>query len=67
MPRVTIKTGFVGAGGLEEELSEYLCDVPDCPNTATHVLGCIKELGACAVVCEAHAPTIQPTDRGGVD
>jgi len=64
MPRVTIKTGFVGADGLEEELSEYLCDVLDCPNTATQVLGCAKELGASAVVCEQHAPKIQPTDRG---
>jgi hypothetical protein len=64
MPQVTIKTGFVGADGLEEELTEYLCDVSDCPNTATHVLGCIKELGTGAVVCDAHAPKNQPTDRG---
>ena len=64
MPRVTIKTGFVGAGGLEEELTEYLCDSPDCANIATHVLGCIKELGTSAVVCEEHAPSSQPTDRG---
>ena len=56
MPRVTIKTGFVAPDGHEEELSEYLCDAPECPNVATHVLGCFRELGASVALCEEHAP-----------
>jgi hypothetical protein len=57
MSRVTIKTGFIDADGREEELTEYLCDYPDCPNIATSVLGCIRELGQMAAVCEVHAST----------
>jgi hypothetical protein len=56
MPRVTIKTGFQGADGNEEILTEYLCDWPGCPNPAIHPLGCIPELRAMAVVCEEHMP-----------
>ena len=59
MPRVTIKTGIVGADGHEEELTEYLCDHPGCPNFATQVLGCIRELRAYAAVCEQHAAQAQ--------
>ena len=55
MPRVTIKTGIVAPDGREAELSEYLCDWPDCPNVATQVLGCIKELALAAVMCDEHA------------
>jgi hypothetical protein len=52
MPQVTIKTGIEGR---EEELSEYLCDWPDCPNIAEHVLGCVKELGLAFAICQQHA------------
>jgi hypothetical protein len=45
MPRVTIKTGFMGPDGREEELAEYICDATGCSNVASHVLGCVKELG----------------------
>jgi len=55
MSRVTIKTGFMDADGHEEELTEYLCDYPNCPNIATSVLGCIVELRQMAAVCEVHA------------
>jgi hypothetical protein len=55
MPQVTIKTGIVGPDDREEELSEYLCDWPDCPNVAEHVLGCVKELGLPLAVCQQHA------------
>ena len=55
MPRVTIKTGFWMPDGREEELTEYFCDAPDCPNIATHVVACIKELGVSVVTCEEHA------------
>ena len=39
MPRVTIPTGIFGPDGREEELSEFLCDAPDCPNIATEAIG----------------------------
>lgn len=55
MPRVTIRTGFFTADGREEELSEFLCDAPGCPNVATQVVGVIKEIGLAVVVCEQHA------------
>jgi hypothetical protein len=57
MPHVTIKTGFKTPDGDEETLSEYLCDMPGCPNIAVHLLGGIAELRAIAVVCEEHLPT----------
>jgi len=60
MPWVTVKTGLVGPDGREEELKEYLCDHPGCPNVATHVLGCIVELRLFASVCEEHVPRPQP-------
>jgi hypothetical protein len=41
--------------GREEDLTEYFFDHPDCPNIATQVLGCVKELGVVAAVCEEHA------------
>ena len=59
MPRVTIKTGFVGVDGREEELSEYMCDEPGCPNIATHALGCIRELRDYAAVCDQHAKRVK--------
>ena len=55
MPRVTIKTGLTSLEGHEECLSEYLCDWPDCPNIATEVLGCSKELGISSAVCKEHS------------
>jgi len=54
MPQVTIQTGFSGPDGHEEKLTEYLCDWPDCPNVATHVLGCVRGIGVHAAVCEEH-------------
>jgi hypothetical protein len=55
MPRVTIKTGILGPDGKEEALSEFLCDVPGCPNIATEVVGCAKEIGVVVAWCEEHA------------
>ena len=54
MPRVSIKTGLMRPDGREEELSEYICDVTGCPNVASHVLGCVKELGVAMAVCNEH-------------
>ena len=62
MPQVTIKTGFIGADGREEELNEYMCDQPDCPNIATHALAC-RELMAYAAVCDQHARRVNSEDR----
>jgi hypothetical protein len=59
MSRVTIKTGLVGPDGREEELTEYMCDYPDCPNIATSVLGCIRDISLMAAVCELHAARVQ--------
>ena len=56
MPQVTIKTGIIGPDGREEQLSEYICDHPGCPNIGTHMLGVVVELRICAVVCDEHAP-----------
>ena len=51
MPVVAIRTGDGG----EEILREYLCDYPDCPNTACHVMGHARELGGAYAVCDQHA------------
>jgi hypothetical protein len=58
MPRITIRATFRTPEGQEEEdvLTEYLCDSPGCPNVAVHLLGCIAELRAIAVVCDEHLP-----------
>jgi hypothetical protein len=39
-------------------LTEYLCDWPDCPNVAEHVIGAIRELRAFSAVCKTHAALI---------
>jgi hypothetical protein len=56
IPQVTIKTGLTTPDGREEQLTEYLCDHPGCPNIATHVLGWVVELRMMAAVCDEHAP-----------
>jgi hypothetical protein len=60
MPRITIKTGIAAPDGREEELTEYLCDWPGCPNVATQVLGCSREIRLAAAVCEQHAAVTNP-------
>jgi len=60
MPWVTVKTGLTAPDGREEELKEYFCDHPGCPNIATHVLGSIVELRLFASVCEEHVPRSKP-------
>jgi len=54
VPRITIKTGLTAPDGLEEELAEYICDIPGCPNVAVQVLGGAAGLGLFAAVCEQH-------------
>jgi hypothetical protein len=54
MPRVTLRT-VVSADGTEDTITEYICDWPDCPNVAEHVVGVIRELRQFAAVCPEHA------------
>jgi len=51
MPRVTLR--IETADHKEVQVTEYICDVADCPNPAEHVLGFARELGAFAV-CASH-------------
>ena len=55
MARVVMKSEFLMPDGTQEELAEFMCDWPDCPNIATQVLGCVKELGLSIFVCDEHA------------
>jgi hypothetical protein len=64
MSRVTLRTGFIGADGAEETITEYLCDWPDCPNVAVHALGVVREIGAVSAVCDEHAEMIERGRRG---
>jgi hypothetical protein len=60
VPRITIKTDLAGPDGREEELAEYICDTPGCPNIAVQVLGRVAGLGLFAAVCEQHYLSKQP-------
>jgi hypothetical protein len=56
MPRVTLR--IETADHKEVKVTEYICDVPDCPNQAEHVLGFSRELGGFAAVCAPHRRTL---------
>jgi hypothetical protein len=60
IPHVTIKTGIIGPDGREEQLREYICDYPGCPNIATHFLGVLVELRVSAAVCDEHISKREP-------
>jgi hypothetical protein len=60
MPHVIIATGFRAEDGREEILTEYLCDVPDCPNPAAEVMGFAREAGGGFAVCAEHAAGSRP-------
>ena len=53
MPRLTVRVET--PDGEDDTLTEYICDWPDCPNVAEHVLGVVRELRSFAAVCTAHA------------
>jgi hypothetical protein len=59
LPRLTLRCPQ-SADAEEETLSEYMCDWPDCPNVAEHVLGSIRELRAFVVVCGEHVRLPNP-------
>jgi hypothetical protein len=54
MPRVTLRASD-SADGQEDTVTEYICDMPDCPNVAVHVVGVVRELRAFVAVCADHA------------
>jgi hypothetical protein len=60
MPQLTLRTTV---NGREEAISEYICDWPDCPQPAVHVLGVVRGLRLRAAVCAEHAARI----AGGQD
>ena len=62
MPLVTIKTGIAAPDGREEELTEYLCDWPHCPNAATQVMGVVRDPRMAAAVCDTHATKASAVD-----
>ena len=53
MPRVTLRADELADG--KDTLSEYICDWPDCPNVAVHVIGVARELRAFVAMCADHA------------
>jgi hypothetical protein len=55
VPQVTIRTTV---NGNEEALTEYICDWPDCPNVAVHVVGVVRELRICSAMCAEHAALV---------
>ena len=54
VPRVTLRTDTAN-NGQDESLTEYICDWPDCPNVAEHVVGVVRELRASVAFCPEHA------------
>jgi hypothetical protein len=64
MPQVIIKSGERDQTGHEEILTEYLCDWPDCPNVAVHVIGIIRELRQMSAMCDEHAALIRRGNQG---
>jgi hypothetical protein len=54
MPRVTLRAGE-SADGKEDTVSEYICDSPDCPNVAVHIVGVVRELRTVVALCAYHA------------
>jgi hypothetical protein len=58
MPSVTLRARRT-PDGQEETLTEYLCDWPNCPNIAQHVVGVLAELRQFSAVCTEHAKLLQ--------
>ncbi len=63
LPYVILRTGTIRQDGTEEILAEYLCDFPNCPNPAEHVVGVVRELGGGFVVCSEHAVALKRRNR----
>ena len=56
MPQFTLRTTV---NDREESISEYICDWPDCPNVATHVVGVVRELRLRSAMCDDHAAELR--------
>ena len=52
MPQATLR---ITVDGREETISEYICDWPDCPEVAVHVVGVLRGLRLRAAMCADHA------------
>jgi len=63
MPRVTLRAGE-STDGKEDTVSEYICDSPDCPNVAVHVIGVVRELRTVVAVCAYHARKLAERSNG---
>ena len=63
MPRVTLRA-TESADGKEDTVSEYICDSPDCPNVAVHVIGVVRELRTVVAVCAYHARKLAERSNG---
>ena len=61
MPRVTLR--IEAADDQASTLTEYICDMPNCPNVAEHVIGVVRELRAFVAVCSAHKRTLDEKKR----
>ena len=61
MPRVTLPTE--NADRKEVSVTEYICDMTDCPNVAEHVLGFSRELGGFVAVCAPHKRMLDEKNR----
>jgi hypothetical protein len=61
VPQITIRTTF---SGREEAISEYICDWPDCPAVAVHVVAFVRELRLRSVMCAEHAARLAERDNG---
>ena len=62
MPQVTVRTTF---NGQEEEISEYMCDWPDCPAVAVHVVAFVRELRLRSAMCAEHAACLAERNNSG--
>jgi hypothetical protein len=56
MPSVTLRA--TGSDSEEEALTEYICDWPNCPNPAKHLVAAPCDLRAVVIVCAEHAALI---------
>lgn len=64
MPQVTVKSGSLGPEGEDDKISAYFCDAPNCPNMATAVIGCFRELRLRVALCDEHAAQLGPRIYG---
>lgn len=55
MPRVTLR---LTVDGVDESISEYICDFPDCPEPAIYVLDGVARFNMRAGLCAEHAARI---------